>query len=246
MAALPESLPFDLAAFCAHPDDAELVMGGTLAREAARGRRVAIVDLTRGESGSRGTPETRAAEAAQAARLLGAAHRESLGLPDSRLSAVPEQRDLVVAALRRLRPHLVVTQHWEQRHPDHAATSRLLADAAFVAGLRNYRPELGLAFRPRKLVFALPTTEGGEIVPSFVVDVTATWPRKLEAIAAFRSQFTAGPGETATLPLDRFRENVELAGRRSGARIGVTYGESFVTREPLVVDDLLALAGASV
>src|SRR3989442_2967243 len=84
---MPETIDFDLAAFCAHPDDAELVAGGTLAREAARGRRIAIVDLTRGESGSRGTPETRAAEATEAARVLGVAHRESLGLPDSRLSA---------------------------------------------------------------------------------------------------------------------------------------------------------------
>ena len=237
---------FDLAAFCAHPDDAELVMGGTLAREAARGRRVAMVDLTRGESGSRGTPETRAAEAAEAARLLGAAHRESLGLPDSRLAAVPELRDVVVAALRRLRPQIVLTQHWEQRHPDHSATSRLVADAAFVAGLRNYRPDLGPAFRPRKLLYALATTEGGETAPSFVVDVTATWTRKLAAIAAFESQFTAGPAEMVALPFDRFRENVELAGRRSGARIGVNYGESFVTREPLVVDDLLALGGSSI
>ena len=159
----PVNGDFDLAAFFAHPDDAELVVGGTLAREAARGRRVAIVDLTRGESGSRGTPEGRAAEAAEAARVLGVAHRESLGLPDSRLVAVPEQRDLVVGALRRLRPQVVVTQHWEQRHPDHAATSRLVADAAFVAGLRNYRPDLGPAFRPRKIVYALPTTEGGEV-----------------------------------------------------------------------------------
>jgi len=243
---MPETIDFDLAAFCAHPDDAELVAGGTLAREAARGRRIAIVDLTRGESGSRGSPETRAAEAAEAARLLGATHRESLGLPDSRLSAEPEQRDVVVAALRRLRPQIVVTQHWEQRHPDHAATSRLVAEAAFVAGLRNHRPDLGPAFRPRKLVYALPTTEGADIAPTFVVDVTATWPQKLLAIAAFRSQFAAAPGETMALPFDRFRENVELAGRRSGARIGVAYGEAFVTREPLVVDDLLALGGSSI
>ncbi len=237
---------FDLAVFCAHPDDAELVTGGTLAREAARGRRVAMVDLTRGESGSRGTPETRAEEAAEAARILGVAHRESLGLPDSRLSAVPEQRDVVVAALRRLRPQVVVTQHWEQRHPDHSAASRLVADAAFVAGLRNYRPDLGPAFRPRKLVYALATIDNGEVSPSFVVDVTATWAQKLAAIAAFKSQFTAGPGETVSLPFDRFRENMELAGRRSGARIGVLYGEAFVTREPLVVDDLVALGGQSI
>src|SRR3954467_4596504 len=102
--------PFDIAGLCAHPDDAELVMGGTLVREAAAGRRIALVDLTRGESGSRGTPEVRAKEAEAAARILGVTHRESLGLPDSALERSVEQRDVVVAALRRLRPAIVITQ----------------------------------------------------------------------------------------------------------------------------------------
>jgi bacillithiol biosynthesis deacetylase BshB1 len=237
---------FDVAGFCAHPDDAELVMGGTLALEAARGRRVCLVDLTRGESGSRGTPETRAAEAAEAARILGLAHRESLGLRDARLEATPEQRDTAVEALRRLRPRVVLLQHWRQRHPDHAAASRLVYDASFLAGLRNYRPELGAPFRPAKLAYAVTMTEASDLAPSFVVDVTSTWDVKMRAIAAFRSQFTPAPGETGPLPLDRFREAVELACRRHGQRVGVRYGEGFVTREPLVVSDLLALGGSSI
>jgi bacillithiol biosynthesis deacetylase BshB1 len=237
---------FDVAGFCAHPDDAELVMGGTLALEAARGRRVCLVDLTRGESGSRGTPETRAAEAAEAARILGVAYRESLGLKDARLEATPEQRDTAVEALRRLRPRVVLLQHWRQRHPDHAAASRLVYDASFLAGLRNYRPELGAPFRPAKLAYAVTMTEASDLAPSFVVDVTSTWDVKMRAIAAFRSQFTPAPGETGPLPLDRFREAVELACRRHGQRVGVRYGEGFVTREPLVVSDLLALGGSSI
>lgn len=236
---------FDLAAVCAHPDDAELVMGGTLARAAAAGRRVALVDLTRGESGSRGTPETRAAEAAAAARVLGAAHRESLSLPDGGLQLVPAHKDKVVEALRRLRPRVVLLQHWEQRHPDHAAASRIVYDASFLAGLKNYRPDLGPAYRPAKLVYATTMTEATDVRPSFVVDVTTVWDRKLEAIAAFASQFTPAPGETGVLPLDRFREAVELAGRRHGQLIGARYGEGFVTKEPLVVDDVTALAGSS-
>jgi len=234
--------PFDIAGICAHPDDAELIMGGTLAREAARGRRVALVDLTRGESGSRGTPEGRAAEAAEAARVLGAAHRESLGLPDSRLSPTPEQKDVVVAALRRLQPRVVLCQHWEQRHPDHAAASRIVYEAAFLAGLRNYRPELGPAFRPFKLAYAVSMTESIEIPPSFVVDITAFWEIKMKAIGAFASQFTppAG-GDLVALPFERFRQNAEIAARRQGQRIGVDYGEGFVTREVMQVDDLLAL-----
>ena len=236
---------FDVAAICAHPDDAELVMGGTIVRAAAAGRRVAMVDLTRGESGTRGTPETRAAEAAEAARVLGAAHRESLSLPDAGLSVLPEQKDVVVEMLRRLRPRVVLLQHWLQRHPDHAAASRIVYDASFLAGLRNYRPDLGLPFRPAKLVYAATMTEANDIRPSFVVDVSPVWETKLKAIAAFASQFTPGPGESGSQPLDRFREAVELAGRRHGQTIGVRYGEGFVTKEPLAIDDVAALAGGS-
>jgi bacillithiol biosynthesis deacetylase BshB1 len=239
------SEPFDVAGVCAHPDDAELVMGGTLALEAARGRRVCLVDLTRGESGSRGTPETRAAEAQEAARVLGVAHRETLGLPDARLEAVPEQKDVVVEALRRLCPRVVVLQHWRQRHPDHAAASRIVYDASFLAGLRNYRPDLGPAFRPSKLVYAVTMTEANDLAPTFVVDVTSVWDTKMRAVAAFASQFAPAPGDTGVLPLDRFREAIELAGRRHGQRIRVRYGEGFVTREPLVVKDLAGLGGES-
>jgi bacillithiol biosynthesis deacetylase BshB1 len=221
-------------------------MGGTIAREAARGRRIALLDLTRGESGSRGTPETRTAEAAQSARILGAAHRETLGLPDAGLQVVPEHKDPVVEAIRRLRPRVVLLQHWEQRHPDHATASRIVYDACFLAALRNYRPDLGPAFRPTKLVYALRVTEANEGRPTFVVDVTDSWETKLRAISAFASQFTPAPGETGPLPLDRFKEAVELSGRRHGQRIGVRYGEGFVTREPLAVDDLLALGGSSI
>jgi bacillithiol biosynthesis deacetylase BshB1 len=237
----------DIAGFCAHPDDAELIMGGTLARESAAGRRVALVDLTRGENGSRGTPETRAAEATEAARILGVSHRESLDLPDAALSASSvDQRDVIVAAIRRLRPAIVIAQHWRQRHPDHAAASRLVYQAAFVAGLRNYRPELGGAFRPRKLAYAVTMTEINEIPPTFVVDVTATFDTKMKAIRAFASQFAPPAGETVALPFDTFQDAVELAGRRHGQRIGVRYGEGYVTREPIAVADLLSLGGFSI
>jgi bacillithiol biosynthesis deacetylase BshB1 len=235
------SADFDIAGICAHPDDAELIMGGTLAGEAARGRRVALLDLTRGESGSRGDATTREREAVAAARILGVTHRESLGLPDSRLAVLPEQKDPIVAVLRRLRPRIVITQYWEQRHPDHGAAGRLVYDACFLAGLRNYRTDLGPAYRPLKVVYALSMTETVEVAPSFVVDVTGTWDVKMKAIRAFASQFTPGENETVALPFDRFQHVVELSGRRHGARIGVEYGEGFLSREPLRVDDLLSL-----
>src|SRR6185503_6110568 len=173
-------------------------------------------------------------------------HRESLGLPDARLGPDVEQRDVIVAALRRLRPRVVILQHWEQRHPDHAAASRLVYDASFMAGLRNYRPELGEAFRPFKPLYATSMTEAPEAAPTFVVDVTATYETKMKAIRAFRSQFEPAPGETVSLPFDRFQAAVDLTARRHGQRIGVTYGEGFVTRESVQVADLLALTGQSI
>ena len=232
---------FDVAGFCAHPDDAELVMGGTLITQAARGRRLALVDLTRGEMGSRGTPELRAQEAAAAARILGVAHRESLGLPDARLTVGVAEKDAVVGALRRLRPRLVIVQHWEQRHPDHTATSRIVTDACMLSGLRNYRPDLGEAFRPARILYATAMNEAIDVAPNVVVDVTAVWEQKMRAIAAFASQFTPTAGETVSLPLDQFREAVEMAARRAGQKIGVRYGEGFVMREPVRVDDLSIL-----
>ena len=243
---MTEAAAFDIVGICAHPDDAELVMGGTLALEARRGRRVALVDLTRGESGSRGTPAQREAESAAAARILGAAHRESLGLPDGGLSPVTEQKDKLVEALRRLRPRVVIAQHWDQRHPDHAAASRIVYEASFLAGLKNYRPDLGAAFRPFKIAYAPGVTEPAEVPPSFVVDITAAWDTKMKAIRAFASQFTPDPGETVSLPFDRFQHAVEVAARRQGQRIGVDFGEAFVTRETLQVDDLVSLRVPSI
>jgi bacillithiol biosynthesis deacetylase BshB1 len=233
--------PFDVAGICAHPDDAELVMGGTLALEASKGRRVALVDLTRGESGSRGTPEARATEAAEAARILGVAHRESLGLPDSRLEPTPAQKDVVVEALRRLRPRVVIFPHWEQRHPDHSAASRLVYESCFLAGLKNYRTDLGPPFRPFKLIYALTVTESVDVFPTFVVDITQAWDRKVRAVAAFASQFPARNDEEGPSPLDLFQRSMEIAARRQGQRIGVAYGEGFVTREPMAVADVATL-----
>jgi bacillithiol biosynthesis deacetylase BshB1 len=207
---------------------------------------VALVDLTRGESGSRGSPELRATEATEAARILGVVHRESLGLPDSALERTVTYRDAVVAALRHLRPAVVITQHWEQRHPDHSMASHLVYDACFMAGLRNYRKDLGEAFRPRKVVFATSMTEAVEVAPSFVVDISKTFETKMRAVRAFASQFAPAPGETVTLPFDRFQQSVELTARRHGQRIGVTFGEGFVTREPVEVGDLASLSGRSI
>jgi LmbE family N-acetylglucosaminyl deacetylase len=140
---------------------------------------------------------------------------------------------------------VVILPHTEQRHPDHAAAGRIVYAASFLAGLRNHRPDLGPAFRPRKLLYALATGETMDGVPTFVVDITSTWDKKLAAILAFKSQFTPSSNESVAMPFDRFRENVELSARRHGQRIGVRYGEGFVIREPVAVSDLLSLDNPS-
>jgi len=155
-------------------------------------------------------------------------------------------RATLVISVTTSRPAIVVTQHWDQRHPDHAMASHLVYDACFMAGLRNYRPDLGDAFRPRKVIFATSMTEAIEAAPTFVVDITKTFELKMRAIRAFASQFAPAPGETVSLPFDRFQQSVELTARRHGQRIGVTFGEGFVTREPVEVTDLVALSGRSI
>ena len=191
---VPVQGPFDIAGVCAHPDDAELIMGGTIAREVAAGRTVALVDLTRGESrqprhagdagGGGGGGGARSSASATASRSTCPTRASTAGSI--------EQRDVIVAVLRRLRPAIVILQHWLQRHPDHAAASRLV----YQASLRGRPHELPArarrsAFRPRKLVYAVTMTETTEVPPTFVVDVTATFDQKMKAIRAFDSQFVA-------------------------------------------------------
>jgi LmbE family N-acetylglucosaminyl deacetylase len=169
------------------------------------------------------------------------AHRESLGLPDSRLETSVAQKDVVVEAIRRLQPRVVLLPHWEQRHPDHTVASRLVYEASFLAGLKNYRPDLGAAFRPFKLIYALTVTESVDVFPTFVVDITPMWDKKVRAVAAFASQFPAHRDDEGLSPLDLFQRHMEIAARRQGQRIGVDYGEGYVTREPMAVSDVATL-----
>ena len=237
--------PFDLVAFAAHPDDIELTCGGTLARAAAEGKRVGMVDLTRGELGTRGTLDDRAREAEAARQALGVAHRENLGLPDAGISVTDETRRVVVAAMRRLRPRAVILPYWKQRHPDHSAASRLVYDGAYLAGLIRYAPDLGAPFRPHTLAYA---TAFHEVRPTFVVDISAHFEAKRLAVLAYHSQFnpTLKPGEEL-FPLVRdLIDPLEAKHRHYGSLIGVTYGEPFVLKEVLRIDDLTTLPVKSI
>src|SRR5687767_6412537 len=171
----------DLLAIMAHPDDAELLCGGTLARMAAQGYRVGILDLTAGESGSFGTRDTRAREAAAAAKILGVSVRTTAGLPDGRLENTPAARAIVATKLRELQPRTVIL-HWpDARHPDHRAATEMTRDACFIGGIKNASDVAGPPHRPRKILYSL-TYQEVHVKPSFVVDVSDFIERKLEAI----------------------------------------------------------------
>ncbi|GAB4255997.1 MAG: bacillithiol biosynthesis deacetylase BshB1 [Acidobacteriota bacterium] len=231
----------DVLAFGAHADDLELACGGTLAKLVRRGYRVVMVALTAGELGTRGTIEERAQEFAAAAGILGVAAHEILALPDGGLAPTPEQKIVVVEVIRRYRPGFVLAPYWKDRHPDHANAGKLVTEAAFLAGLRRFRPE-GPAWRPLRVLY-YPCRY--EFRPSFVVDVSETHELKLEAIRAYRSQFSEPGRHSAEPPTNishpGFLEAVVTRGRQYGSYIGVEYGEPFLVREPMAVDDPVAL-----
>lgn len=236
----------DLLAIMAHPDDAELLCGGTLARMAANGHRVGILDLTGGESGSFGDRDTRAREAQAAAAVLGVAERRTAGLPDGRLENTPAARSVVATLIRELRPRTVVL-HWpEARHPDHRAASELGRDACFIAGIRNAQDVRGDAFRPHKLLYSL-TYQEAPVKPSFVVDITDFIDRKLEAIFAFGSQFAekTSMGDVMGGGSRPLREQILAHCAHYGALIRKPYGEPFWMKETIEVADVVELPVSS-
>ncbi|AKQ63798.1 LMBE-RELATED Protein [Myxococcus hansupus] len=238
----------DVLAFGPHPDDVELFCGGLLASLAARGYRTGIVDLTRGEKSSRGTLQSRAEETEAASRALGLAHRENLELPDGWVSPwagfdTPEPERArtaavtrVVETLRRLRPELVLVPWEKERHPDHEATSALVTRALFFAGVRKFDAEpTAEPFTPRQVLY-YPLRHLAE--PSFIVDVSGVYERKLAAVHCYASQVLPRPDAPPTLvgsPLSL--SSLEARDRFYGAQIGVTHGEPYVVREALGVTD---------
>jgi bacillithiol biosynthesis deacetylase BshB1 len=230
--------PVHALAFGAHPDDVELTVGGTLLVLADLGYRTAVVDLTRGELGTRGTPEIRAREAAEAAARLGVAHRENLDLGDGAILPSDAVRAALVGAIRRLRPTLVLGPIDRDLHPDHAWGGRLLQDACFLAGVARYAPGLP-AHRPRALLGYVSHTE---VEPSLVVDISAVFDRKRQACEAYTSQFhdpKAGPADTY-LSRPEFWEWWEARARNAGHSIGVRFGEPLIFAGPIPVPDPVA------
>lgn len=238
-------MTLDLLAIAAHPDDVELTCGGTLIRMAQRGYRVGILDLTEGEMGTRGTPHTRRREAAAATRILGVKVRENLGLPDAGLEINQEFKLAVARKIRELRPHTVILPYWEARHPDHYNAGLLGYEGCFAAGLKQL-PIKGEAFRPFKILYS---TVYAHVRPSFVVDITAQFDRRRRAILAYRSQFRppkSGKKSKVYLHIDDLESEVALAARHYGQMIGVRYGEPFLVKEMMQVDDVVKMPVRSV
>src|SRR3990170_2273023 len=221
----------NLLAIAAHPDDVELTCGGTLIKMARGGRRVGILDLTGGEMGSRGTKEIRRREAAAAARVLGVAHRENLGLPDAHLELRMDYKLALARCIRRLRPRTVILPYWEGRHPDHYTASRLGYEGCFLAGLKQL-PIEGRAFRPFKILYS--TVEQRHVRPTFVVDISRQFDRRYKAILSYRSQFrpkVKDRNSDVHIPLDRLHHQVNLIARYCGEMVGVEYAEPFLVKE---------------
>jgi N-acetylglucosamine malate deacetylase 1 len=233
----------DVLAIAAHRDDVEQTCGGTLLRMAARGLRTAILDLTQGEAGTRGSAAERAREAEEAARILGVGWRQALTLPDGALENTLENRVAIVRILRQLRPRVVILPYWQARHPDHAVTGTLGYDACFLAGLKKI--DTGSEpHRPFKIVYA---SLYADVRPSFVVDITPFIEQRQQALMAYRSQYAnQSAGSSLFVPEEEIRERTFAEARHYGLLAGVRYGEPFIQREVGLVDDLTLLPVQSI
>ena len=229
--------PVDLLAIGPHPDDIEIGIGGTVAKHAAFGHRVGLCDLTAGEMGSNGTVDERLAEAEAARRVLGAAWRVNLRLPDRALGTNDEHARVIAALVRRSRAKAVAVPYWSDRHPDHVAASRLLTEAVFNAGLRRYAAE-GEAWKPEWICYYFINDSA---VPSFVVDVSEHYETKRHALACHVTQFKpAGQNAVATrLTSSTFQQLIESRDAQFGALAGVAFAEGFVVKQPVVRPHLL-------
>jgi N-acetylglucosamine malate deacetylase 1 len=232
------SAPTDVLAIAAHRDDVEQTCGGTLLRMHSLGVSTAILDLTQGEAGTRGSASERATEAAEAALILGASWRGALDIPDGRVENTWENRLKVVEVLRRVRPRVVILPYWTARHPDHATASTLGYEACFLSGLAKI--ETGTApHRPFKIVYA---SLYADVRPSFVVDITPFIEDRHRALMAYQSQYAnQSAGSGLFVPEEEIRERTFAEARHYGMLAGVRYGEPFVQKEVGLVDDLTML-----
>jgi N-acetylglucosamine malate deacetylase 1 len=232
--------PVDLLCIAAHRDDAELTCGGTLIKAVDDGYRVGVVDLTEGEMGTRGSADLRAQEAEAAAEVMGLTIRENLRLPDAGVENTRATREALVAMIRQLQPRVVIAPAARGRHPDHRLTSELVRDACFLAGIARYVPDVP-RHRPLKLLHTITYREDA-VKPTFVVDISAQFERKLAAIRCYASQFDGQTQAGEVFPNgESLYDIVTHQAAHYGARIRCRYGEPFYTDETMRVTDVLSL-----
>jgi bacillithiol biosynthesis deacetylase BshB1 len=234
----------DLLAIAAHRDDVELTCGGTLIAAADRGHRTAIVDLTQGETGTRGSAAIRAREASRAAEIMGVAARVNLGMPDAGIVNTPDTRAELARVIRGFRPRVVIAPSPRGRHPDHRITAQLVRDACFVAGLAKIAPEVP-KHRPHKVVHCITYREDW-VKPTFVVDISEAFERKLDAVRAYESQFEGVTQAGEVYPNgEPLLDVVRHQAAHYGSLIRTRYAEPFFTTETMRVDDIVALEVAT-
>jgi bacillithiol biosynthesis deacetylase BshB1 len=231
-------MSLDVLAIAAHPDDVEQTCGGTLILMAEKGYRTGVLDLTAGDMGTRGTPEQRLAEAETAAKHLRLRWRGNLRFPDARLENTISARMTLAVKIRELRPRVVILPYWEGRHPDHYRASELGYEACFLAGLKKL-DEYSEAHRPHKLIYSALYAN---VTPSFVVDISAQFEARMVALLSYQSQYGAHAEGAGLFPQElEIRERLGAIARFYGNLIGVKYGEPFVVKEMMQVDDIVAM-----
>ncbi len=237
-------MKLDILVLAAHPDDAELGCGGTIVKHISLGHKVGIVDFTRGEMGTRGTPQTREKEATESASILGLSARENLGLKDGFFQNDAENQIHVIRAIRKYRPEIVLANAVYDRHPDHGRGSELAYDSCFFAGLAKIETsENGahqLPWRPKAVYHYI---QSQHIDPEFVIDISEFWDKKMEAVRAFRTQFYDPTNQEPDTYISNpgFLKLLESRANEFGHSIGATYGEGFTVRRTIGVNSLLDL-----
>jgi len=235
-------MSLDILAIAAHPDDVEQTCGGTLIKMAEEGYRTGVLDLTAGDMGTRGTPELRIEESLAAAKILLAGYRDNLHFPDARLENTISARMTLALKIRETRPRVVILPYWEGRHPDHYRAAELGYEACFLAGLKKL-DEYSEPHRPYKILYS---SIYANVTPSFVVDISAQFERRMAALLSYRSQYGGGEGGELFPHENEIRERLGAIARFYGNLVGVKYGEPFVVRETMLVEDVVAMGGRSI
>ncbi len=235
--------PLDILAIAAHPDDVEQTCGGTLLRMAERGYRAGVLDLTAGDMGTRGTPEIRIAESKSAAEHLRLSWRENLRWPDARLENHVSARMTLAGVIRRLRPRTVILPYWTGRHPDHYRTAEIGYEACFLAGLKRLEEDVP-PHRPYKILYS---SLYANVTPSFVVDISQQFDRRMSALLSYVSQYGDSESASGLFPSHaEVQERLAAVARFYGNLIGVKYGEPFVVKEAMAIDDVVDMPVRSI